>query len=258
SQRAGQAGAVVVFRRNTFENNVNPTGGGAISIVDSTVDAPNVVRPALLRLPPARFELAYNRFEGNRGSGGGAINANLHNTDGLVVTGGIFLGNVADGYGGAVYWVGRSVLLSHRLFRANRAQRGGALVADYRDAGARWVLANSLVAENVVAAPGAAIEVGPIELFNVTVARNEGVGFAADVHGSPPTMPIVVNTILSENRAGNCRGIAASAFRGGNLQFGHRDCEGVTEQDPFLDALYVPALGSPALSMGDVAACRAA
>jgi hypothetical protein len=258
SQRAGRAGAVVVLKRNRFIDNANTTGGGAITVLDSTVGAPAVALPALMRLPPAKFEFAYNRFERNHGSHGGAINASLHNTEGLVVNGGIFVGNVADGSGGAVFWVGRSVLFAHSVFRANRAQRGGALFADYRSSGSRWVLANSLVAENVVVAPGAAVEVGPIELLNVTVARNDGIGFAADVHGSPPTLPRVVNTIISENQAGNCRGVAATSFRGGNLQFGRRDCAGVTHQDPFLDALYVPLLGSAALSLGDVAACRAA
>src|SRR5262249_26848628 len=124
--------------------------------------------------------------------------------------------------------------------------------------GARWTVANSLFAENAVTDGGGAIEVGPIELFNVTVARNSGIGLVADVHGSPPDRPVVANAIFSENSAGNCRGVGATAFRGRNLQFGPRDCPEVPDEDPFLDPLYVPIIGSPALFLGDVAVCRAA
>jgi hypothetical protein len=152
--------------------------------------------------------------------------------------------------------VGRSVLITHSLFRANQGQKGGALFADFREHGSRWIMANSLVVENIAGTNSGAIEVGPLELSNATVAKNTGIGFVADVHGSPPDLPVVVNTIVSQNSEGNCRGIAASGFRGGNMQFGHRDCSDVPFENPFLDSLYVPVLGSRALFLGDVAFCR--
>jgi hypothetical protein len=64
--------------------------------------------------------------------------------------------------------------------------------------------------------------------------------------------------ILAGNGGGNCKGIAAGAFKGGNLQFGNASCPGVAVEDPFLDALYVPAPGSRTLVMGDLAICRSA
>lgn len=260
SQRSSRESgtSVISIKRSKFTDNVNTHGGGAITIYDSTVDSPQSVQGILRTYPPAKFEFAYNSFIGNRGRNGGAINADLHETGGLIITGGIFVSNVADGAGGAIAWVGRSILITHSLFRANQGQKGGALFADYRETGSRWIVANSLFAENTVAANGGAIESGPVELFNVTIARNTGFGFVADVHGSPPNLPIVVNTIISENSEGNCRGIAYTGFKGANLQFGHRDCPEVKVENPYLDSLYVPSLGSPALSSGDVAFCRAA
>jgi hypothetical protein len=260
SQRSYREGtATVSIKRSSFENNANTTGGGAITIFDSTVSAPTpAMRNALLKFPPARFLFAYNKFTGNHGANGGAINADLHNTDGLTITGGIFIHNEADSAGGAVAWAGRSILITNSLFRANQSRKGGALFADYRDAASRWVMANSLIVENAVEPAGGAVEVGPIELFNVTIAKNTGVGFVADVHGSPPNLPVVANTIISENSEGNCRGVAATSFKGGNLQFGQNDCSGVSFEDPLLDSLYVPALSSSALVLGDVSFCRAA
>lgn len=258
SQRSGPDGtATVSIERSAFWGNASAQGGGAITIYDSLVGAPPAIVGVLRGYPPARFEFAYDSFRENHGLGGGAIQADLHDTAGLVVRGGIFVGNTADGAGGAMAWTGRSVLIGHSLFRGNRAARGGALFADGLEDGSRWVVVNSLVAQNEVEAGGGIVEVGPVELYNVTIARNAGVGFAADVHGSPPEAPLVVNAILAENRDGNCRGVAAGAFRGANLQFGHEDCPGVPVDDPRLDALYVPAPGSPALALGDVASCRA-
>jgi hypothetical protein len=259
SQRSGREGPTLVsIKRSRFADNTNTNGGGAITIYDATVGAPNVVLPNLLRFPPARFVISYNEFINNHGSSGGAINADLHETDGLVIVGGIFLRNSADGFGGALAWVGRSVLISQSLFRGNQGRKGGAIFADYRETRARWVIANSLIVENRVDPSGGAIEVGPIEVFNATIANNTGIGIAADVHGSPPDLPIVVNTIMSENTEGNCRGIAPTGFKGGNLQFGHRDCPGVPFEDPHLDSLYVPGIGSSALFLGDVSYCRTA
>jgi hypothetical protein len=244
-------------KRSSFANNKNTNGGGAITISDTTLALPDPERVKLLTFPPARFEFGYNKFQSNLGSNGGAINADLNHTEGLVITGGIFVDNEADGDGGAIAWMGSSVLITHSLFRANRGRKAGALFADFRERGSRWVMANSLVAENSTGTSSGAIEVGPLELSNVTIAKNTGIGFVADVHGSPPDLPVVVNTIISQNSEGNCRGIAGTGFRGGNMQFGHRDCPDVPFEDPFLDSLYVPALGSRALFLGDAAFCRA-
>jgi hypothetical protein len=176
----------------------------------------------------------------------------------MVVRGGTFTGNVGLESGGAIAWEGGSFLMTHSFLKANRTNgRGSALFAQGLYPGAGWTIANSLIVENVAPAAGGAVEAGAASLFNVTIARNEGFGVVGAAAAGAPR-PVISNTILSENSAGNCSGLVASVFRGGNLQFGKTDCPGVVATNPFLDALYVPAGGSPALTLGDVKICRAA
>jgi hypothetical protein len=249
------AKAVVTVKRSTFMNNVHAIRGGAVAIVDRTTQNPTAsVRAQLRSFGPASVVLAYNRFIGNRGLNGGAVDADLRNTAGMLVKGGIFLENQALEGGGAIAWQGRGLLVTHSLFRANRAARGGALYGFNREAGAKWTIANSLIAENVVPG-GGVIDAEAVALVNITVARNTGIGIISSGVGS--NRPTVSNAILSENSAGNCQGLAAGAFQGRNLQFGQSDCPGVTAEDPQLDSLYVPSIGSAALTMGDVTTCRA-
>ena len=87
-----------------------------------------------------------------------------------------------------------------------------------------------------------------------TIADNQGVAIATDLGTSLQ----VRNSILSRNRGGNCQGLAPAALAGRNLQFGAADCPGVSVADPFLDTLYVPAKGSPALTLGDATTCKSA
>jgi len=236
---------------------VSTTFSGAVSIVDTVVEAPSVVQPALSQFPPSRFEFGYDRFTGNRGQVAGAIGGSLSNTLGIRIVGGIFISNIANSRGGAIAWTNApAVGIFNSVFIANSAPDGAALFGDYKPGGARWVVANSLFTRNSAEPNGGIIAVGPIELFNVTVARNSGIGFTGDVHGSPPQLPLIANSILSENLGGNCRGIARDRFTGGNLQFGAHDCEGVPMADPGLDAYLIPQLGSPALTLGDLAVCR--
>ena len=117
--------------------------------------------------------------------------------------------------------------------------------------GASWTVANSLVAENEVPSPGGAIDAGAIGLFNVTLANNKGYAIV----GGPGGDPILANLILSANDAGNCRDIGPASFRGGNIQYGRDDCPNLPVENPYLDEMYVPALGSAALSMGDMTVC---
>jgi hypothetical protein len=245
----------VTIRRSTFTNNGHDFGGGAINVYDTTADAQPGPAAVFRTFGPARFLIAYCRFDGNRGRSGGAILADLANSGGMVVRGGIFSGNEGREGGGAIAWQGTGALVTHSLFKGNRTlNTGAALHARHPPAGASCSIANSLVVENVGGAEGAAVDVSSCSLVNVTIARNVGFGAAA----APGPQPVLSNAILSENSGGNCRGLSAAAFRGPNLQFGHSDCPGVAIQDPSLDELYVPDLGSAALFMGDPAVCRAA
>ena len=255
SQRSGRTGAgEVSIRRSVFRNNVSQTGGGAIRIFDTTLDAaPTEVKKALQQFPPARFEFSYNQFIKNSAKRGGAIQADLANTKGLIIEGGIFLDNVASESGGALAWSGRSVTVTHSLFRANRAgDSGGAIYASDPELGASWGITNSLFAENTAAPSSGALDMGYSSIINSTIANN--VGFGIVISGTQSSF--IANTILSKNSAGNCKGVVGSAFNGSNLQFGGSDCPNVMTEDPFLDSLFIPSLGSPALEMGDLSICK--
>lgn len=259
SQRSNSSGGTqtIRFRRNVFENNVSATDAGAVSIIDTVAEAPSVAQPALSQFPPSKFEFSYDRFIRNRGQIAGAIGGSLSNTLGIRIQGGIFDSNMANSHGGAVGWThAPAVGIFNSVFVENSAPDGAALFGDYKPPGARWVVSNSVFTRNSADPNGGIIAVGPIELLNVTVARNTGIGFTGDVHGSPPDWPLIANSIISENLGGNCRGVAPNRFRGRNLQFGAGDCEGVEVADPGLDDYLIPQLGSPALSIGDLEICR--
>ncbi len=241
--------ATVSVRSNRFEDNTR----GAIASFDIVEFArergmPPSMIANLERLPGARYELAYDRFLRNKGARGAAIDVDLRRSGGMTVVGGLFIGNVAAGEGGAIAVRGGTLRVSHSLLRSNQSVGPGSAIRAVAGAAARLELSNSLVIENV--GPGAAIDADAAALANVTIARNEGKGLAVR---SPSS---VANSILSDNKSGNCSGLSAQAFHGGNLQFGSTDCPGVAVGDPFLDALYVPELGSPALELGDAAICR--
>jgi hypothetical protein len=237
------------LRANRFEGHTR----SAVVFFDNAQEArdfrlPQATIDALERLPPARFSFAYDRFLGNAGPDGAAIDVDLRKSNGMSLTGGLFVDNKAAASGGAILLRGGSLAIDHSLFRANRAAGAGTAIHAAPGNGAQLSLANSLVVEN--AGPGAAIEAEGATLANVTIASNEGIGLALRGRGS------VANSILAQNRGGNCSGIAAT-FRGGNLQFGAEDCPGILVSDPYLDPLYVPELGSAALRLGDAAVCGA-
>lgn len=256
SQRAGQRSVgVIEIRRSVFRQNVSSTDGGAVSIRDTTLaySHPANIVEALRRLPPARFVLAYNQYIGNRAQGGGAIHADLTNTGGLTIQGGIFQQNAATGMGGAIAWTSGPVLVTHSIFRGNSSGSGGAALHG-RDAtvGPTSGVANTLVVENVAVGRNGAVDVNSARLFNVTIAKNVGVGLTA----TASVAPTISNSILSENSRGNCRDVDAMSFRGPSLQFGAVDCPGVPSQDPELDSFYAPSHSSPALVGGQVEICR--
>jgi predicted outer membrane repeat protein len=248
-QSAFGAVATVSVRSNRFEDNTR----GAIASFDVVEFARERGLPAstianLERLPAARYELAYDRFLRNKGARGAAIDVDLRRSGGMTVIGGLFIGNVAAGEGGAIAFRGGTLRVSHSLLRGNKSVGPGPAIRAVAGAAARLDLSNSLVIENV--GSGAAIDADTAALANVTIARNEGKGLAVRAPSS------VANSIVSDNKLGNCSGLTAQAFHAGNLQFGTADCPGVAVGDPFLDTLYVPELGSPALELGDAAICR--
>ncbi len=258
SQRSNSSNGsqLISFSSNTFEDNRSEQRGGAITIYDTVTGSGSAQQ--LIRFPPSRFEFSYDKFLRNSGGGAGAIFADLFNTEGMRIVGGIFVGNEATGgRGGAISWSSASVALSHSAFIGNRAAAGAAIHTGSLADADRWQIANSIFTRNVAGPGGGVIETGRMELTNVTIARNDAIGFVGDQHGSPPELPMVANSILSENSQGNCRGINPERFLGRNVQFGGDDCPSVPQLDPLLDQLLIPQLGGPALTMGDLAICLA-
>jgi hypothetical protein len=244
TQRTAPEGAEPVLIRNArFRDN----RAGAIRIYDSAQGARDPrVRAIISRYPPGAFRIQYSHFVGNSGvDAGGALRLDLANTRFLHVTAGRFQENVAGLRGGAVAVTGGSVQIDHSLFQANVSPRGMGLDAE---AGSDVTIANSLFVRH--AGPAAAVQIARGRLVNVTIADNGGAGLVATRAGVA-----VANSILANNRGGNCRNLGT--LSPGNIQFGASDCLGAAVQDPFLDRMYAPMAGSPALESGDAAVCRA-
>ena len=253
SQRAGPSGPqTVTVRANVFRDNDGGVKGGAIDLYDMVQEARDHGAPSAAEVfatwPPAGFVLSYNRFIGNRSGHGGAISADLVHTNGMVSTGDLFMDNAAVGAGGAVAVSGGALRMSHTLFKGNRAGAEGAALAVLPNATA--TLANALVVGN--AGPSGTIEGSAVTLANVTVADNYAVGLLLETSSARAT-----NVLLSRNRPADCARVPAGAFQGGALQ-SDGSCPGVATGEAFLDAFYVPAVGSPALRAGDPRVCHSA
>jgi hypothetical protein len=248
ASQARQTGPIEVrVRANAFADNTD----GAIHIFDSVEEAhgfnlPAAAINALMRLPPARFALSYNRFSGNRGSRGAAITADLARAAGLISTGDIFVNNTSTGEGGAVFAAGGSLTLTHAVLRGNHAAGRGAAIA--ADPSSHISVANSLIVGNT--GTDGAVAGGTITLANVTVAENGAAGLTLNAPGSR-----VVNAIFARNQPANCAGVAAGVFQGRNA-VSDASCPGVAPSEASLDTFFVPEPGSIALRAGDPAVCR--
>jgi predicted outer membrane repeat protein len=244
------APTTITLTRNVFTDNRNEwssNGAGGLHLGRPTIDG--------MPTPAIQFHLNYNRFIRNSGRGAGAISGNLpsDNDVRISIKGGIFLENSSDTHGGAVAWTGKSLSVTHSLFKRNKAKfSGGAIYGRNLTSGARQVIANSLIVQNTSAPSTGAVDVDSVSAFNVTIARNRALGlrFAAPGPGD-----IVGNTILSHNAEGNCSNVPGSVVKAGNIHYGLKDCPNMAFEDPLLDVLYVPILESRALESGDGAIC---
>ena len=240
----GDASTFIKLTHNVFTGN-GPSAGISPVTID-TFPSPNAA------MRTVRAEISYNKFLGNNSGGhGGAIQisaaANL-----LVSTllkGGIFVNNTTSGNGGAISIHEGDLVITNSLFRGNSSSKAGGAI--YARTKIPLLIANSLIAENGSAS--AAVDAGAASIFNTTIARNKTIGLLLSEAGPQGK---IANTIFSENRGGNCNGISRGSFGGGNIQFGANDCAGVTVEDPLLDGIFSPSVGSRATSAGDVAVCR--
>lgn len=229
--------ATITLRNNVFTNN------GHESLLVVGRQGPD--------LPPVKLQLNYNRFEKNKGETAGAVALRMDRGIDASIDGGIFVGNESTSAGGAISWSGGTLRVAHSVFRANRAAGdGGALFGRDLPPGSQFVISNSLVAES--RSPGSAVVAPWGTLLNVTIANNRSAGVSFSGPGSR-----IANSIFSENALGNCASLPAGATGPGNFQAGAGDCPGVGVEAPFLDAMYVPKLGSGPSAGGDVATCSA-
>ena len=248
TSQARRVGPIVMtVRSNTFIDNT----GGAVQIFDNVEEArrfnlPPATINALLRQPPARAVLSYNRFTRNTSQRGSAITAELARSAGLLSTGDIFTENSATADAGGIFVTGGALTLTHAVMRGNRAAgRGAAILADQTGSAS---VANSLVIGNT-AADGAIVG-NAINLANVTVADNSAAGLTLDAQGSR-----VVNSIFARNQPSNCSRVAPNIFQGRN-SVSDGSCPGVAPSAIAMDAFFVPDPGSSAARAGDQAVCR--
>jgi hypothetical protein len=241
----------VAISHTTFKGNGQFKAGvpGGIAAVFLVSGGHDFTKPGFAPTP-LKVDLKYDNFIRNLGS---AIRAEVDPAfrSALSVTGGTFDYNMGE-LGGAISWLGGSVTVANALFKGNQAQTGSAIFARKLEAG-KSSFANTLVVESVSKAGGSAIDVENASLFNVTLAKSTG---GAIKFLNPDAGSRIVNSIFSDNSGGNCVGVSAGTIKGGNLQFGAKDCPDVQVADPILDRFYAPDLGSLAARSGDVSACR--
>lgn len=257
TQSSNSGSATITIRGDSFSSNDGGTDAGAIAV--RLLTSPMAAAEAYFqKLPSTQFQIAYDDFDSNRGTNGGAVDLELRAIDSLSIVGGTFTHNTAITSGGALFANGGQMSVTHSLFKANNAPAGAAIATASTT---QLIVANSLIVENVATASApipanqrAAITGPQLRLVNVTVANNQSLGVGSDHPGSSQ----FTNVILSQNQLGNCAGYSAGSFTGSNLQFGATGCGGSTSaQDPMLDSFYVPAPGSVALQLGNSTVCAA-
>jgi predicted outer membrane repeat protein len=235
------------LRRVKFENNTTNHGGGALKI------PPNEMHSVV--------SLRFVTFTGNSAGRGGAIDLGEPGDQSLsaTVSASVFKGNKARNEGGAIYAGGVALGLARVVFVDNTAQQGGAVALSPR-VGGRTVIANSLFARNA-AAHGSAVLGSLVDIVNSTIVGNtDGAALEAGyINAGERDAFSFANTIIADNSVGNCRASDTVTLRdnGHNLQHADGSCGGSIEvNDPVLDSLLVPSLGSPALNRGDDEICR--
>jgi predicted outer membrane repeat protein len=260
NNQASSGGAIYLksgsleVRRGKFRGNQAKEFGGAINVVP-----PGPAQPGSI------LKLSYSHFEQNHARDGGAISFWGEMSDepykkqtmyGALIR---FANNVAESDGGAIAVGDARIALSRSLFVGNTARgEGGAVSAK----GFGWTSArfgNILMVRNV-AQKGGGYFGGPVDVVNSTLADNVGGGIrlrAPPFFRSRPSLTIRNTIVLNNGR--NCPDPEDNALvvdLGENIQFPGDDCGAtITQADPALDSMYVPAMGSPARFAGDNKTC---
>jgi predicted outer membrane repeat protein len=215
------------------------------------------IGPAFVATGPIGLSVKRLAFEENQARQGGGVR--LGATSSFSGDAVLFSRNTAlEGGGGLIAAVGAEIFLSRGIFVGNDGgPRGGAVLRDGPRDGPQAIsdFANSLFARNR-ATKGAAFLGNGAKFINSTVAQN--IGEALSVPGDGPVVsPLlhVKNSIMSDNNGGNCE--SNVVFDDGhNLQFPDARCGAtIPVANPFLDTMFVPVPGSPALEHGDNPTC---
>ena len=143
--------------------------------------------------------------------------------------------------------------LARPIFVDNQAGNGAAVLGGSADVR----LGNALLVRNGMedgSASGAILIGDRISLANSTLVQNWNPALALQ----PAATVRLANSILSNNRGGNCMLSGAPVLVGANLQYPGQSCgTAVTSNDPGLGADYVPGPLSPARGSGDIGTCAA-
>jgi predicted outer membrane repeat protein len=258
NNRASDGGAIFLrrgsldVRRGRFRGNRAQLSGGAIYIgAQSTTQG-------------AELRLSYSHLDGNMAANGGAIRLVQGSYTPNRLLGKLvkFGGNAASQSGGAISSGDARIELSRTVFVENSAgSTGGAISFN----GLRFDstrLGNVLMVRNKAAIAGGYYG-SRLEAVNSTIADNVGGAFRMTL----PTFPLMshhqselrlLNTIVSNNDT-NCpppQDQVALSGNGMNIQFPGSHCGATASSvNPYLDAMYVPTVGSPARHAGDTAVC---
>ncbi|MET4802814.1 hypothetical protein [Bradyrhizobium sp. LB11.1] len=254
SNRATDGGAIdvadglAIIRSTTFETNQALQAGGAIS-------AHGFGNKLALKLD-------YVKFRRNKaGDNGGAL---VFAGDGstreneLTGSGVLFTANTAGTVGGGVDVNIDKVQFARAIFVDNQAASSGGAI--FINTIGKTELGNAILAGNK-AKSGGGIFGTNFSLTNVTIARNSGGGIVVLQPQQPSpsaAQSTMANVIVAANDPFNCSVPATEKLTdaGHNLQFPSTSCGStLSVQDPLLDSLYVPMLGSPARFAGDQKVC---
>src|SRR5262249_45408671 len=151
------------------------------------------------------------------------------------------------GIGGAITASAGGMRITHTLLKGNRSSGRGAAMSVEPNGSVN--LSNALGVGNS-GGPGTVVG-QDFTLAKVTGAGKTAAGLLAATRGVS-----VSNVILARNRPSDCAVIPALAFRSGHNLQSDGSCPGVPVADAFLDAFYVPGVGSPALAAGDSGLCH--
>ncbi len=219
---------------------ISGTNGSPFSVTITGVRLSNGYAPglnggAVLVNDPSALAVKNVVFENNLAANGGAIFAQGP----LVVTRGVFRGNVAQtGGGGAAYTTGGAVI-SASLFISNAAYGGTVISPSIGGGGAlrlntapdsprqNWVV-NSVFARNTItssAAGGAAIRISSAyasHLFHNTIVGGDAIDPQSAIYasGSGDTIAGITNTIITSHTVGIHRGTQVSVTQDFNLFYG--------------------------------------